>query len=360
MGGKKRSQRHHTVPRFHLRGFASEDGLLRQVDLRTGTRRSVSISDASVVKNFYTVELDDGKRSDLWEQRFADVESRVAPLVRAAVRATSWSPTDAERSSLAVWIALQVMRGTAHRRSAAQTKAMMLTMQVGMGGLAYLRHAMSEGLGRDVSRPEALAVWEDLHQPGGPNMELTGQEFMDSIQFSIRKVGDHIMSRSWHRVRFSRKTLAVNDTPVALIPADDHPEFLAVGLANAGAITIALNRHTLLWLDSPAYPDGDLPGSASIANMHNRNVVLGADRFVYTHPDDDDPADGLTFPVPERRMEQPDNLTSFSNIDRPLDDVLKQIAERGDEDDPNSMIADYAWPIAGYRAPAAPSDGDAA
>lgn len=101
---KKRKRRHHTVPRFHLRGFASADGMLRQIDLRTGDHRSVSIGDASVMKDFYTVVLDDGSRSDEWEERLAEVENHVAPLVRAAIDMPAWQPPDQERLDLSAWI----------------------------------------------------------------------------------------------------------------------------------------------------------------------------------------------------------------------------------------------------------------
>jgi len=71
----KRTTRHHTVPRFHLRGFASADRMLRQIDLQTGDQKEVSIADAAASKDFYTVVLPDGTRSDMWERRLADVEN---------------------------------------------------------------------------------------------------------------------------------------------------------------------------------------------------------------------------------------------------------------------------------------------
>src|SRR4051812_12374912 len=44
-------------------------------------------------------------------------------------------------------------------------------MQVGMGGLAYLQHAMSgRGIGREVSVGEAERVWDDIHSSHGPEV----------------------------------------------------------------------------------------------------------------------------------------------------------------------------------------------
>jgi len=352
---QKRAQRHHTVPRFHLRGFADKDDMLRQIDLRNATRTPVSVGDASVVKNFYTVVLEGGTRSDLWERKFAELENLVAPMVRRATTMATWSPQPDERNLLSSWIGLQMVRGTGHRRAAADMKAMMLAMQVGMGGLAYLRHVMTEGLGRPVTAEEAQIVWDDLHQPGGPRMDVTGAEQVQTIQQMITQATEHIETRSWHRVRFARKTLVVSDAPVVLMPADDHPDFLGVGLLNAGSVLIALDRHTLLWLDDSAFSDGDHPPTVALASLYNRTVVAGAERFVFTHPEDPDPTLDLPLPAPAPRMPEPTNLNTFANPDRPLEDVLTQIANHN-LSDTASLIANYAWPLPGYQPPPLPGD----
>jgi len=139
--------------------------MLRQIDLRTGEHRPVSIGDASVMKDFYTVVLDDGSRSDGWEERLAEVENHVAPLVRAAINMPVWQPSDQARSDLSTWVALQYLRGSDHRRMLGDMQSITVRMIVGMGGLAYLRHVMTEGMGRQVSLAEAEAVWEDVHRP---------------------------------------------------------------------------------------------------------------------------------------------------------------------------------------------------
>ena len=127
------------VPRFHLRGFAGENQMLRQIDLQTGTYRNVSIGDASVIKDFYTVELEDGTRSDEWEKRFGEVESRVAPRVRRAVREEVWTPNAVERQDLSTWIALQFLRGPDHRRMPAQTPRSRRRRPAVVGGRQSLR-----------------------------------------------------------------------------------------------------------------------------------------------------------------------------------------------------------------------------
>jgi Protein of unknown function (DUF4238) len=348
---KKRKRRHHTVPRFHLQGFASAEGILRQIDLRTGEHRPVSIGDASVVKDFYTVVLDDGTRSDVWEERLAEVENHVAPLVRDAITASVWQPTDQERFDLSAWIALQYLRGPDHRRMLGDMRSMMVRMVVGMGGLAYLRYAMAEGMGRPVSLAEAEAVWDDIHRPQGPVIQVSGLDHVSAMHAMLEQATEFIVGRSWHRVRFGRRTLAINDSPVALIPGDDHPQFRGVGLANAGSITVALDRRTLLWLGEPSMLDFDFPASTTLARAHNTSMVFGAERFIYTHPDDADPTVGLSMPRPERQLvgHGEGTVTDFANRDRPLADVLDQIATF--DGSPDGIIANYTWPIPGYSPP---------
>lgn len=53
----------------------------------------------------------------------------------------------------------------------------------------------------------------------------------DGKPMRMGRAAESISGGSWHRVRFTRRTLALNDTPVALIPRDDHPEYLGLGLA---------------------------------------------------------------------------------------------------------------------------------
>jgi len=78
--------------------------------------------------------------------------------------------------------------------------------------------------------------------------------------------------------------------------------------------------------------------------------VFGAERFVYTHPDDEDPTAGLPLPRPPREYPEPSGIEQFANRDRPLEEVLKQIAGHDDRD-PDVMIANYTWPFPGYEPP---------
>ncbi|WP_143465418.1 hypothetical protein [Kribbella sp. ALI-6-A] len=160
----------------------------------------------------------------------------------------------------------------------AEVAAITVQAQVGMGGLAYLQHAMSEGLGRAVSIAEAERVWDDIHSPEGPEVVVDGEEHLDILARTYDRATAIVYDRSWSRVIYTRKRLVASDVPVSLVPGDGYDER---GLAGAIAIAVPLDRQTLLWLEQPGdhgpKTDYDRLPSALLANVHNHSAVLSAE-----------------------------------------------------------------------------------
>lgn len=352
MTKKKRKIRHHTVPRLHLRGFASTKGMLVQLDLSTGDRRDVSVGDATVIRDFYTLVLPDGTRTDAWEQWLSEVESKIAPALRRAIEAPRFRLADDDRELLARWIALQALRGPDNRRSQAELASFAVRAQVGMGGLAYLQHAMAQGLGRAVSAAEAEQVWDDITSSEGPVIEVSGDEHLHILTGLYARAAEAVYARSWGRVRFTRHSLAVSDAPVSLIP-DYSGGYPNSGFLGARAIAVALDRRNLLWLDLAGEdgpdPDRDLAPSTHLARVHNLAAVVGSERFVYFNPEDDPIPPETVLPRPQPKRVQVSSAPDMVNRDRPLADVLDQIANHRAGPSTDSLIADYTWPIEGYK-----------
>ena len=349
---KKRKVRHHTVPRLHLRGFASTKGMLVQLDLSTGDRRDVSVGDATVIRDFYTLVLPDGTRTDAWEEWLSEVEGKIAPALRRAIEAPIFRPSDEDRALLARWIALQALRGPDNRRSQAELASFTVRAQVGMGGLAYLQHAMAEGLGRAVPAAEAEQVWDDITSSEGPVIEVSGDEHLHILTGLYARAAEAVYARSWGRVKFNKHRLAVSDAPVSLIP-DYSGGYPNGGFLGARAISVALDRRNLLWLDLAGEggptPDRDLQPSTYLARMHNLAAVGGAERFVYFNPEDDPIPPETILPRPQPKRIQVSAAPDFLNRERPLADVLDQIATHRANPSTDSLIADYTWPIEGYK-----------
>lgn len=327
-----------------------------QLDLRTGRRLEVSVTDAAVIKNFYTVILPNGTRTDAWERWLAEVENEVAPAVRRAIKMPVFELDDDDRERLARWVALQYLRGPDNRRQMSELAAFTVRAQVGMGGLAYLQHAMSNGMGRDVPLEEAEDVWNDIHSEQGPAVVVDGEEHLQVLSRTYDQSTAMVYDRSWRRVTFERKRLLVSDSPVTLIPGERWDER---GLAGSTAIAVPLDRRTLLWLEQPTEQgpanDRDRRAAALYANVHNHAAVLSAERFLYFHPDDDPVPDYTPIPRPAPPRMQVSGGLEFANRDRPLDEVLEQISTLRPSPE-GSLIANYTWPIPGYQPPAWPRE----
>lgn len=320
-----------------------------QLDLRTGDRREISVTDAAVIRDFYTVVLPDGTRTDAWEQWLGEVEGEIAPALKRAIHMPQFRLTDGDRAHLARWISLQYLRGPDNRRQMADVASFTVRAQVGMGGLAYLRHAMSRGLSRDVSLAEAQGVWADITSADGPRIVVAGDEHLGLLTRAYDETAANVYGRSWGRIRFSRRTLAVSDSPVTLVPGETS---LDVGLHGARAITVPLDRQTLLWLNRPGEhgpaEDRDMEPTAFLARTHNALAVIGAERFVYFHPVDKPIPPDVEVPRPQPPRLNISGAQDFVNRDRPLADALDQITACTDRR-ADTLIADYKWPIPGYR-----------
>jgi Protein of unknown function (DUF4238) len=109
--------RHHVVPAFYLRAFASPGGQLLVRDRENGTFRVQSYKDLAI-RDFYTVINDDGEKDASMEQILCMVEDQAAELFQRLLspfRAPVPLTVD-ERMTLATFVAMQNVRGLRTRR----------------------------------------------------------------------------------------------------------------------------------------------------------------------------------------------------------------------------------------------------
>lgn len=347
----KRRVRHHVVPRLHLRHFADGTDRVVQLDLDTGARRQVSIADAAVIRNFYTLVLPDGSRTDAWERWLAELEDQMAPALKRAISMPTFDLPEEDRVLLSRWIGLQYLRGPDNRRRLTELASFAVRTQVGMGGLEYLRHAMAKGLGRPVSDAEVEHVWNDVTSDAGPAIAPSADAHLQTLTTMIDRAAAMVHERSWMRVRFNRHRLAVADVPVCLVPGETPDQ---AGLAGAPALTVPLSREVLLWLELPG-PRGPLADRDGVSNalrarVQNEISTIGAERFLYFHPSDDPIPQAVEIPREKPLRLRVSNATGMINRDRPLSDVLAQIANSKGQGTAG-LIADYTWPIPGYHPP---------
>ena len=314
------------------------------IDYSNGETRKLSINNASVVKHFYTVTADDGNPSDYWEQRLGDAESLAAPVLRRAIETPDWQPRGDDRACVALWLALQHLRTTAMRRSLSDFEAQLIKLQTGTAGIERLRKVIEQSEGRPVPDDELEMIWTDLTQPGGPVIRVPAEKHIATMTSLTTSAANSFMARGWHLIKFRRRKLATSDAPIVLVkdPIADDGE--GIGFGTARALTVALDRNTLLFLSD--YGDADFPVDPGtiFAKAHNFGVALNAERFAFHHPDDS--------PLPQRAPLRGGKLTNDGignqmirreglTFSSPRDPV----EPRGEE------IPHYTWPIPGYTPP---------
>lgn len=109
-------ERQHTVPKFYLRGFAQHDKI-RVIDLQKKSIYLSSVNKASIIKNFYTI--DQGTDKFAFEKALGNVEAAAAQAFNS-VKMGSWPLSLEDRVSLAVFMAISLLRGITFRNFLSQ------------------------------------------------------------------------------------------------------------------------------------------------------------------------------------------------------------------------------------------------
>jgi hypothetical protein len=109
-----RKRHQHTVQRAYLRSFADNVGRVRRVPL-DGEPRIIHISDAAVVKEFYTIRQPDGSADRSYEDHLDHSYERGFIAARTALMESEPPWPSAARDIVARWIGVQFYRTPASR-----------------------------------------------------------------------------------------------------------------------------------------------------------------------------------------------------------------------------------------------------
>ena len=302
------ARRHHTVPKFYLDGFARE-GQLMTVRLPGDRRFLQSTNNASLRTQFYTVpELEE---PDAFEKGLSAMESEAATIMRKIITGGVW-PLDLEdRVKLAIFLAVQFLRGPDQRRQMGQTAALVTQLEVVAGGRESVPAWVERNHGFTPTAEEVDRIWRDVSQPGGPPITLSAAGHIEQIGNLVPEFLPYFTGRPWVLLRFERRALLTCDTPVSLLPNRRSPG-QPVGLLNSSGIVFPMSRRVGLMLADPeplidrltvdqvreARADFDLPPSTAHARDLNAATIRNTREWIFHHPDDSEllPAD-LPKPV---------------------------------------------------------------
>lgn len=310
----KPARRHHYVPQFHLRGFASE-GQIHCARLANGSQFSQSVNRAAMETDLYTLDgHPDG--SDAFEKAMAsstEVEASAAlrQLATHGVRSLFLE----QRASMAQFIALQAVRGPETSRNMAAVRAQMERLEVGYGGRANVADWAKKRLGRSISEEQVQTLWDSVNSPLDEQLRLPPEQHIQEVVGLMEELWPYIMGRPWLLVRFEKRSLITSDCPIGLVRSEEDWEtpYMGVGFANAWGITVPLSRKLGLLLCDPMQiadivdfehvangkVDYETKGTTAYARMFNGHTASSASEWLFCHPND---AQILPDPLPERNL----------------------------------------------------------
>lgn len=347
-----RSRRHHLVSNFYLKGFANDRGHVIQTDLGDGSHHPVSTDDATVIRDFNTITLEDGERSDVVERHFSTIEGPASNAL-SDLLAGLWPIRGEQRHALASWMGLQMMRGSGVRSRQNELFAQMIRLMVGVSGREALRGLIEAAEELPISDEDLEAEWADLTQASGPNVI---PDVLFHSQMIVQLLPLHrrmLIDGRWTLVRFERRALITSDHPVAFYPRPDLEPWESLALATAAGITVPLSRKIGLQIGFdrvPDMPEMVIPPTTVIAKDFNNQTMRNARRFLYHHPDDDIldgielPAmrSGELMPVPDHFIRDEGIFAGVSEEGRhalSMDHIPQEARGQG------MSLQDLGWPI---------------
>ncbi len=356
---EKRRKRQHTVSKFYIRGFADEREQTLRVELPGDRSHRMTINDASVIKDFYTVDLPDGTKSDYFERAFGEIEGAAATALGEVLSGT-WPIEGTTRLDLSRWIALQHLRAEEVRASQGHMGGELIRLVVGTSGKEALRRLIENAESRTVSDEELNEEWSDITKPGGPTLAPNVKEHLRTIMSLLDGMTAYLNDSQWSVYRFQRKALVTSDHPVSLLVSPDHSAWEGVGIGTAEAFLVPLHRRLGLVIQPRSrleeyeqvvglFPDIREPGSTRLALSMNQETVGRARRHIYHHPDDS-PLGPLHIPEPVEGTNA--SVSDMSGLIREeglfhgmTDEQRSAFAPTRDKDRRGMTIDDLPWPI---------------
>jgi hypothetical protein len=289
------------VPRFLLAGFGDAAGQL-MAERRDRTRRRLVSADAAVGElGGYMLPTEHADGPAL-ARLFAEAEAGAADAVLRAIGGT-FPPRGADRASLALVLAVQLLLGRFHRAAAARTAA--LVGQLIVATIEEAEAARAESSEEEEEEdPEATGAAEPSPldppeaRPAAAPEALLGASASHSLT-AVPLLARQLAARTWQLVRFPSRVLLTSDTPAVLWAPTAAAKPYQVGLGSAHEVRVPLDpRHALIVARHAQAGEIVRDLSERHAQALNRTVAEAAAEWMYYHPESD-PLEGVELPSPE-------------------------------------------------------------
>lgn len=309
MSQGKSAKLHHYVPQGHLRGFATEQDRITAVPLdRTRQAFTTSVKNVAAQTHFHTVP---GVEEPDWFERVLSVFEGDAIMILRRVESGEFPLPEADRMTLAHYLALQAVRGPDTRVTMERLQANMVRVKIGVGGRKNVTHWVKKNFGFDPTEEQAQRIWDEATQPGGPPITIAIADHIKHMIETAEHLAKYMVTRPWTLVRFRRRSLFTCDAPVSLIARpDDSESWQGLGFATAWGIAFPISRKFGLLMSDAMVLIGQLDaddpkvqeiraavvsGSADHAEagttqwerLFDEHTAGSAREYLYRHPDDE-------------------------------------------------------------------------
>lgn len=290
--------KHHTVPAFYLRRFASGDGQLLVRDRPTGRLRPpIAVSDLAIT-NFYTVVSKDGSFDGRMEQLLSRVETGAAEILKMLISPYRHpgSLTPVEKVVLCQFVAFQLVRGPRKRRE--------IELQADYAFKLEAGHTMTDKDLREITAvphpndhirmmgPTSYAIFRCLlprpvmvARIDAPMFVTCDEPVLVDVENHVRHGPDCNITQAELRRRRKRAAAAGSTYQRIVHVWDTRP----TGVQIADAMIMPLAPSVLLVLGRPGQPSGQAnftgEEARQVADEVNKGLLNQAYEWVAARPD---------------------------------------------------------------------------
>lgn len=281
-------RRHHLVPRWYLKRFATAKDKIGVLDRGAQKRYVATVRKVGAEVGFYDVEAE-GLPRDAVEQLLGHVEAPASAATRKLTTSGPMCLSAKERSSVALFVATQSLRGADRRDFAdAISDAMGKAHFVGASE-ATLRREYELVAGEESSEADFLA-WRDwIRDTDNYRIKEKGVVPRLIVEHAAPYAAFLSAEYSWAVVRFPLPALITCDVPVGLWREPGDPPWMGVGMATADEVRVPLDPSHVLVLrgkhaSGHAGAEGLYLGGGALYGAVVEAVLGWSYRWLFMHP----------------------------------------------------------------------------
>lgn len=304
------SHKHHVIPQLHLRGFAAGRHLVEH--RRDGTVQQVTVKQAAVVEDFYSIESGAAAEDALEDWFGKNIESPAAEVIKALRRGEV--PPSNQRTA-AAFVAFQIVRGPGFRRRLRQ-------MGTHLGPLLFGVDVVSKVLQSDPGwKPDDATLQHMMLAAAARAPKDIGHPSHDADHRTMireaHRLMDMLLAMKWSVCAAPKDVLLVGDTPAVVRDALGEQLPGVLTLPDRFEVLMPVSPKRLLVV-SPFVTLGEREAilSRDFAHEVNAASIRACETSVFHHPEMAFPAE-LSIPRRSPAIDPPTVTSSISNSTDP-------------------------------------------